>query len=120
MQFVLNSFIVFCHSLVAFIFLYGFFLIAKDWPRWIFTVTHWLVVALIFFLVYWFYANFFNNFSAFQVMAIAMISIFMIEFVVYMFLAKSELWFLNFYDYIVSIFIAATVIYWTIVYFTNK
>lgn len=119
MVFAFNSVIIFLHSLVAFVCLYGFFLIAKDWPKWTFTVTHWIAAAVIFSLVYVFYVKFFNAFPAFQVMAIAMVSLFVIEFIVYMFLAKGDLWFLNFYDYVVSVFIAAAVIYWTIIYF-NK
>ena len=112
--------IIFCHSLLAFLGLYVFFLIAKDWPRWVFTFSHWLAVALIFFLVYSFYLKFFQPLNTFETMTVAMVSLFIIEFFVYTYLAKGDLWFLNFYDYIVSVFIAATVIYWTIIFFTNK
>lgn len=120
MQFIINSLIIFAHSLIAFLGLYAFYLLAKDWPRWIFTISHWLAVGLIFFFVFLFYAKFFQPLPAFQTMAIAMVAIFIIEFIVYTFLAKGDLWFLNFYDYVVSVFIAASTIYWLIYYLTIK
>ena len=120
MHFFTNSLIIFGHSFIAFLGLYAFFLLAKDWSRWVFTISHWLAVALIFFLVFLFYAKFFQPLSAFQTMALAMAAIFIIEFIVYTFLAKGDLWFLNFFDYVVSVFIAASVIYWLIYYFNVK
>ena len=120
MQMFFSSLIVFAHSLVAFLGLYAFYLVAKDWPRWIFTISHWLAVAVIFFVVFLFYVKFFQPLTAFQTMAIAMVSIFIIEFIVYTFFAKGDLWFLNFYDYLISVFIAASVVYWLIYFFSDK
>jgi len=117
MSLILNTFIIFLHSLTAFGFLYVFFLITKDWPRLVFTLTHWLAVALIFTLVYFFYLKFFQPLTAFQTMAAAMASLFVIEFVVYVFLAKGNLWFLNYFDYVISVFIAASVVYWLVYFF---
>ena len=120
MQIFFSSLIIFAHSLVAFLGLYVFYLVAKDWSRWTFTLSHWLAVAVIFFIVYLFYVKVFQPLTAFQTMTIAMVSIFIIEFIVYTFLAKGELWFLNYYDYVVSVFIAASVVYWVVNYFNIK
>ena len=46
-------------------------------------------------------------------MAIAMISLFIIEFVFWNFFYKGELWFFNFVDWVIPAFIVASTIYFT-------
>lgn len=103
--------IVSAHTVGAYLGLIGFFLLAKDWPRNIFTITHWIVVAALFGLSFYLYKKWGGNLSAFAVTNIAMVTLFIIEFVVYNWLYKGELWFLNFLDFYVSFFIAASVVY---------
>lgn len=106
-----NILTIFLHSLAGFGGLILFFILAKEWPRWIFTLTHWLAVVIIFAAVFTFYARFFEQTSPWFTTVTAIGSILLIELIVYSFIYKGELWFLNWLDWGVSILLAAATIY---------
>jgi TRAP-type uncharacterized transport system fused permease subunit len=72
---------------------------------------HYVAVAVIFGLVFFVYYRFFNHFSPFLTTAFALMALFTIEFIVYSFLYKGDLWFVNPYDWLGSVVIAAVIIY---------
>jgi hypothetical protein len=84
---------------------------AKDWPKIWFVTIHYFLNALVFGAAFYFYYKMFGHYSAFTAMAIAMVSLFIIEFVFFRFFYKGELWFLNFWDWILPAFIVATTVY---------
>lgn len=105
--------IVFGFTFIAWIISLGVLSAVKDIPRFWFIVVHYAVDILIFGIVFLIYYKNFNVFSNFTVMAIAMISLFIIEFVFWNFFYKGELWFFNFVDWVIPAFIVASTIYFT-------
>ncbi|MFB6181763.1 MAG: hypothetical protein ABEJ24_02600 [Candidatus Magasanikbacteria bacterium] len=124
MQNLAQTFIVFIHSLIAWFGLAVYFVFTKDFgqasglPKLAFVLGHYLAVIILFSGVYYFYFNYFGYFSTFATMAIAVVSVFIIELVVFNFFYSGELWFLNFVDYIVPVFLAASSVYFVGKYFS--
>lgn len=83
----------------------------RDLPRPLFVLIHYLLDILVFAGVFAAYHRHVGLFSPFATMAIAMLSLFAIEFVYWKFLYSGELWFLNFVDWIVPAFLVASTIY---------
>jgi hypothetical protein len=117
MQTLTQTLIVFLHSLLAWSGLAVYFLLARGLgqasglPRLAFILGHYLLVVIFFSGVYYFYFSYFDYFSAFTTMVIALISVFVVELVVFNFFYTGKLWFLNFVDYIVPVFLAAGSVY---------
>jgi len=83
----------------------------RDMPRPFFVLIHYLADIVVFAGVFAAYHRHIGHFSAFGTMAIAMLSLFAIEFVYWKFFYSGELWFLNFVDWIVPAFLVASTIY---------
>jgi len=83
----------------------------RDLPRLLFVLTHYALDVLVFAGVFAAYYRNVGHFSPFATMAIAMLSLFAIEFIYWRFLYTGELWFLNFVDWIVPAFLVASTIY---------
>jgi hypothetical protein len=83
----------------------------RDLPRLLFVLGHYLLDILVFGGVFAAYYRNVGHFSPFATMAIAMLSLFAIEFIYWKFLYTGELWFLNFVDWIVPAFLVASTIY---------
>ncbi|MFB6181766.1 MAG: hypothetical protein ABEJ24_02615 [Candidatus Magasanikbacteria bacterium] len=117
MQTLTQTFIVFLHSFAAWSGLAVYFLLARGFgqasglPRLAFVLGHYLLIIILFSGVYYFYFNYFGYFSTFATMAIALVSVFVVELIVFNFFYSGELWFLNFADYIVPVFLAAGSVY---------
>lgn len=106
-----QSIIIFLHSFVAWLGLLVFFQIFKDIPRLWFTVWHYVAVSVIFGCIFFVYFTFFNQYSTFLATAFALMSILTIEFFVYSFLYKGDLWFINPLDWLGSVVLAGVVIF---------
>ncbi len=108
---------IFGASLFTWIILGIFFAIATGLSRSFFIISHYLTsflaTALFFSILY----KFFPTFSPFWTMITAMISFFIIEIIVFNFFYKEKLWFLNFTDWMIPVFIISTTIYGLGVYF---
>jgi len=83
----------------------------RDLPRLFFVLIHYLLDILVFGGVFAAYYRNVSHFSPFATMAVAMLSLFAIEFVYWKFFYSGELWFLNFVDWIVPAFLVASTIY---------
>jgi hypothetical protein len=79
--------------------------------RFWYIVWHYLVVFGSFFLVFLCYFSLFSFFSVFSTMAIAMVFLFLIELIVFRYMYSGELWFLNYVDWIIPVFLAASGVY---------
>jgi len=90
-------------------------LLALSWirslPRAWFVLLHYALDILVFGAVFALYYKYFGHFSPFVTMAIAMVSLFAIEFIVWGLLYHGELWFLNWIDWIVPAFLVASTVY---------
>ena len=85
--------------------------VARGLPRAAFVVAHYGLDILIFGVGFALYHRYIRYFSPFATMAIAMSSLFTVEFIFWRFFYKGELWFLNFVDWIVPAFLVASTIY---------
>ncbi len=109
--------ITFLHSFVAWSGLAAYFLLARELgqasgtSRVVFVLLHYLAVVVSFGLVYFVFFRYFSYFNPFTTMAVGILSVFLIELVVFSYFYQGELWFLNFVDYIVPVFLAASTIY---------
>ena len=110
--------LIFLASLITWLFLAVYFAVAQNYPREIFIPIHYLVSFLSTFLVFYLFSKFTDYFSPFNTMIFAMISLFIIEILVFTFLYKEELWFLNFVDWMVPVMIISTTIYFTVMLFS--
>lgn len=98
-------------SFVGWVVALGIFSQIKDFPRIWFILAHYALDILIFGALFFIYYKYFGHFSPFTTMAIAMAILFIIEFVYWKFIYTGELWFLNFWDWILPAFIVASTIY---------
>ena len=89
----------------------------RNLPRVWFVALHYGLDILLFGLVFAVYHKRLGRFSPFGTMAIAMFSLFAIEFVFWNFFYRGELWFLNFVDWIVPAFLVASTVYFAGVVF---
>ncbi len=96
-----------------------YFTFSSNLSRLTFIFFHYLVsiISTLFFFSILF--KFFSTFNPFWTMICAMISFFIIEFIVFNFFYKQDLWFLNFTDWMVPVFIISTTIYFLGKYFLN-
>lgn len=102
---------IFMTSLFTWILLAGYFMMAQHFSRMVFIVGHYaisIIATLIFFTLLY---KYFFHFSPFWTMVSAMISLFIIEIIVFSLFYKGELWFLNFVDWMVPVFLISTTIY---------
>ena len=112
-----QTLLVFIHSFFAWIGLAVYFVLAQDMgqgsgvERLVFVILHYLAVVVLFAIAYYIYFKNFGYFSSFTTMAIAVVSVFILELIVFNFFYSGELWFLNFVDYIVPVFLAASSVY---------
>ena len=111
---------IFGASLLTWFILGVFFAVATSLSRGVFIVSHYattLVATAVFFSILY---KFLPTLSTpFWTMIAGMISFFIIELIVFNFFYKEELWFLNFVDWIVPVFIVASTIYGLGIYFLN-
>ena len=108
---VLPVLVIFLHTLAAWFALEAWFNIFHHLPRPWFVFWHYAMVFGVFALVFGIYFKFFHHYPAFATTMIAMVWVFVIEFVVFKYIYSGELWFLNYVDWIVPAFIAASAIY---------
>ncbi|HBK33438.1 TPA: hypothetical protein DEP34_05180 [Candidatus Uhrbacteria bacterium] len=99
------------HVGVAWILVEVFVNIFHGLSRFWYILWHYLVVGGAFFLVFLCYFSLFSFFSIFSTMAIAMVFLFLIEVVVFRYMYSGELWFLNYLDWIIPVFFAASGVY---------
>ena len=109
----LHSIFICLHALVAWILVEMFVNLSHRLARPVFIVSHYIFVAFAFSALFFLYNRFFVELDPFSTMAIAMLFVFFLEVLVFRFLYSGERWFLNYVDWIVPIFIAATAIYFT-------
>jgi len=102
---------IFLTSLVTWLVLAGYFAVAEGWSRAVFIPVHYLISLVATGGLFFTYLKFFPKFSPFWTMITAMIFLFIIELVVFNFFYKNELWFLNFVDWMVPVFIISATIY---------
>ena len=76
-----------------------------------FILLHYALDVVVFGAAFLAYHKWAHRFSPFTTMAIAMLSLFLIEFVFWRFFYSGELWFLNFVDWIVPAFLVASSVY---------
>lgn len=103
--------IVFGHTAASWIIIAIYFAISKNLSRFWFVLGHYLVVIIVLSVIFGYYFRHFGHFSPFATMAIALVSNFAIELVVFRFFYPEGAKFLNFFDYILPIFISASAIY---------
>lgn len=111
MTFVWTLLLLSLHAFVAWLLIEVFVNSFHGLKRFWYVLWHYLVVAVSFFIVFYFYFTFFAVFSVFTTMAIAMVFLFFIEVFIFRYLYSGELWFLNYTDWIVPVFLAASGIY---------
>lgn len=87
------------------------FLLIKDLPNLYFTIIHYILIVVVFIVAYYLYFRFIWKFDPFKTMIVSILSIFIIEYVLFNYFYKWELWFLNFKDWIVPVFIGMSTIY---------
>lgn len=80
---------------------------AKVWYVLINYSIHLIIPTVLFYV----YFKYFDHLSPFGTMAVAMLIFFALDFVIFKYFYKGELWFLNFIDYILPAFLIASTIY---------
>ena len=120
MQTIIAGFTVFIFSVVGWVVALGVLAFAKDWPRFLFVTFHYALNGLLFGVLFGVYFKYVHHFSPFVTMAIAMVSLFLIELVFWRFLYHGPLWFLNFVDWMVPAFIVASTVYFTGIFLGPK
>lgn len=113
MQVVISALTVALFAWVAWLPILAALALIRSLPRVWFVSLHYALDILVFGLVFAAYHKYMGRFSPFGTMAIAMLSLFAIEFVWWRFFYNGELWFLNFVDWIVPAFLVASTIYFT-------
>lgn len=99
-------------SVLGWLALAVFFAVAQGWPRPLFIAVHYLLCVAAYALCFWAYFSWVRQpLSPFVAMVVAMLTAFVIEIIVFRFLYTGSLWFLNFVDWIVPVFLIASTIY---------
>lgn len=80
-------------------------------PRFWFMLSHYVVDALVFGAIFWFVFKRFEGVAPFAGMAVAMVTMMVLEYVAWGLIYKGDRWFLTFEDWIVPAFIVASTIY---------
>ena len=102
------------HTFLSFFFTnFVFFYFTNKFTKPVFLSIDYLVIFLVNFLLFYTYfkVNDTRSLSVFSVMAVSMIFNFVFQFIIYKFLYKGSMDFLNFEEYIVPMFITASVIF---------
>lgn len=105
---------IFLTAILTWSILGAYFVFAANLQRVPFVVLHYLTSFLSSLFFFYLYNRFFGTLNPFTTMIIAMISFFIIELIFFSFVYKEELWFLNFVDWIVPVFIIASTIYFVV------
>ncbi|MDX1607907.1 MAG: hypothetical protein R3251_01730 [Candidatus Spechtbacterales bacterium] len=115
----MQALIIFSITLFGWLLALGIFTLAKDMPRNAFIAVHYIVDIIIFGGIYILYFKFIKqHFAPFAVVAVAMGSLFIFEFILWRFVAPEQAHtYLNFVDWIVPAFIIASSIYFAGKYF---
>lgn len=103
--------VVFLHALVAWIGVEIFFNNFHSLPRLWFIFWHYIVVFVLFSIAFSFYFRFFDHFSVFTATLLGLASVLLIEVVVFRYFYTGELWFLNYVDWVIPVFLAMSAIY---------
>ena len=111
MQNILSVFTISVFSLVGWAIGLGIFSKLQTLPRLWFVLSHYILDVAIFGALFFVYYKYFGHFSPFATMAIAMITLFVVEFIFWRYFYAGDLWFLNFWDWILPVFIVASTIY---------
>ncbi|MFC1787993.1 hypothetical protein ACFLZY_02130 [Patescibacteria group bacterium] len=107
----LQIIIIFFHTFVAWIGIEVYFNYFHSLPRIIFVALHYVVVFALFAVVFAVHARFFPVFSVFHTTLVALLSLLVIEFVVFTYFYSGELWFLNYVDWFVPVFLVVSAVY---------
>lgn len=114
-----NILSIFMTSFVMWLFLAGYFMLTQNIARLYFVLGHYAVAFLATLGCFYILYKYLPHLSPFYTMITGMVSVFIIEFIVFKFFYKGDLWFLNFVDWMVPVFIASTTMYLLGVYLTN-
>lgn len=105
------------YAAITWLFLAGIFVALQNVPKAWFVPIHLIGVVIIMTLSSWLYMRWFHYFSPFHTMVVFMLTIFALEAVVFGFLYPPGRAYLNFWDYIVPVFLGATTLYFALGYF---
>ncbi len=111
LQNIFSSLIIFSFSFSGWAVILMSLALVRDIPRIGFLLVHYVLNVLVFSILFGIYFKFLHHVSPFATMAIAMVSLFVIEFVYWRFFYTGELWFLTFLDWILPAFLVASTIY---------
>jgi hypothetical protein len=110
-QMITGFFLIFLHALVAWVGIEVYVNSFHVLPRFWFVFWHYIAVFVLFSIAFSFYFRVFDHFSIFATTLLGVGSVLLIEIIVFRFFYTGELWFLNYVDWIVPVFIAASAIY---------
>ena len=99
------------HTLVAWLLIEVFVNVFHGLSRRWYIAWHYCALFASFSIVFLFYFFFFAAFSAFVTMVIAISFLLIIEVIIFRYMYSGELWFLNYTDWIVPLFLAASTVY---------
>ncbi len=103
--------IIFLHTLAAWAGIEVFMNYAHSLPRPWFIFWHYIAVTFLFGAVFAFYFRFFAALPAFTAALIVLFGILVLEFVIFRFFYVGELWFLNYLDWFLPLFLAVSTVY---------
>lgn len=93
---------------------------AMDFSRLSFILLHYTLVVLLFGIAFCIYFRGHKGEDAFTVTSIAVGFVILYEIVYIAFLYEGERWFLTYFDWFVPMFLIASTVYWTGIYFGKK
>jgi hypothetical protein len=99
------------HTIVAWLLIEVFVNVFHGLSRRWYVVLHYCALMAAFAIVFLAYFYFFAAFSAFITMVIAISTLLIIEVIIFRYMYSGELWFLNYTDWIVPLFLAASTVY---------
>ncbi len=102
------------YAAFTWLFLAGIFVALQNVPKSWFVPIHLCGVVIIMALSAWIYGKFFHFFSPFHTMVIFMLTIFALEAIMFGFFYPQGRIYLNFWDYIVPIFLGSSTIYFVL------
>jgi hypothetical protein len=105
--------IVSIHTVVAWLLVEVFVNVFHGLSRRWYVLWHYFALTAAFVIVFSFYFFFFATFSAFVTMVISISTLLIIEVIIFRYMYSGELWFLNYTDWIVPLFLAASTVYFT-------
>lgn len=111
MQMAWNILIIFLHTLVAWIGVELYVNSFYSLPRLAYVALHYVVVFGIFAVIFGAHAKFFPAFTPFVTTVVVFLCILAIEILVFRFIYSGELWFFNYLDWIVPLFLLSSAVY---------